>query len=72
MNEKKNEIEFIQFTVGGKKYPKVKIRNRCTCLRCGRKLSNPKSIARGMGPVCWRKTHLDLMLRMKKLEVVFG
>lgn len=26
------------------------------CIRCGRPLTNPKSIRRGMGPVCFRKT----------------
>ena len=27
------------------------------CRRCGRVLTNPKSIARGFGPVCWRHIH---------------
>jgi len=49
------DIEYLQLTVGKKNYPKVKIRNRETCLVCGRKLTNPKSKARGMGPVCWKK-----------------
>lgn len=26
------------------------------CLRCGRRLSNPHSIARGLGPICYRKS----------------
>lgn len=51
----KEDIEYIQFTIGNKTYPTIKARNRDTCLRCGRKLTNPKSKARGMGPICWRK-----------------
>lgn len=47
-----SKIEYIQVTVGNKKYPKVKFRNRDTCLVCGRKLTNPKSKERGMGPIC--------------------
>jgi hypothetical protein len=26
------------------------------CIRCGRKLTDPASIKRGMGPVCWGKS----------------
>ena len=27
------------------------------CRRCNRRLTNPKSIARGVGPVCWGHIH---------------
>lgn len=27
------------------------------CRRCNRRLTNPKSISRGVGPVCWRHIH---------------
>ncbi len=32
------------------------IKQTSTCLRCGRKLSNPHSIARCLGPVCYKKS----------------
>jgi len=44
-------------------------RNR-SCRRCGRALSNPVSLARGYGPVCWRKLGLHLA-RMKTLTEAF-
>jgi len=50
-----SRIEWIQTTVGGKVLPKLKVRNRESCLACGRKLSDPKSKEQGMGPVCWRR-----------------
>lgn len=50
-----SEIEAIKFTIGGKEYPTVKLKNRDTCLACGRKLTNPKSKKRGLGPICWKK-----------------
>jgi len=36
-----------------------------SCQRCGRKLTDPRSIKRGYGPVCLRK----LLLQAKKTEV---
>ena len=27
------------------------------CRRCGRVLTNPKSVSRGVGPVCWKHIH---------------
>ena len=27
------------------------------CRRCNRVLTNPKSISRGVGPVCWKHIH---------------
>jgi len=27
------------------------------CRRCNRLLTNPKSISRGVGPVCWKHIH---------------
>jgi len=27
------------------------------CRRCNRVLTNPKSVERGFGPVCWRHIH---------------
>jgi len=32
------------------------------CQRCGRALTNPKSIERGYGPVCWQKIEVELWL----------
>ena len=34
------------------------------CHRCGRVLTNPKSIARGYGPVCWKKWELCKPVRL--------
>jgi hypothetical protein len=33
------------------------------CTRCGRGLIDPVSIQRGIGPVCWRRTHPDTVRR---------
>ncbi len=30
-----------------------------TCRICGRPLFNPRSVARGFGPVCWAKMSLE-------------
>ena len=27
------------------------------CRRCNRRLTNPKSVSRGIGPVCWKHIH---------------
>ena len=27
------------------------------CRRCNRVLTNPKSVSRGVGPVCWKHIH---------------
>lgn len=27
------------------------------CRRCNRALTNPKSVSRGVGPVCWKHIH---------------
>jgi len=50
-----DEIEYVQIQIGKKKYPKVKLRNRNTCLKCGRKLTDPESKKRGMGLVCFKR-----------------
>lgn len=34
------------------------------CEICGRKLTNPISIARGIGPICWGKVFLHPLLRI--------
>lgn len=31
------------------------------CIKCGRELKDPESIARGIGPVCWQRTHKTSM-----------
>ncbi len=33
------------------------------CGRCGRTLTDPASVARGLGPVCWGKSHGDVFER---------
>ena len=53
------------------------------CQRCGKTLTNPKSIARRYGRTCWRKLGVPLRTRItrtewlvegkiKPLEVFFG
>ncbi|MBE3576915.1 MAG: hypothetical protein IMX00_04420 [Limnochordales bacterium] len=32
------------------------------CIRCGRKLTDPSSVQRGMGPVCWGKSLEEMAL----------
>ena len=42
------------------------------CKRCGRRLKDPESIARGMGTICWKKSQLqnrNLPLFNAKTEV---
>lgn len=34
------------------------------CLRCGRKLKNPENRLRGMGKICWEKSHLEQSKRL--------
>lgn len=29
------------------------------CLRCGRKLKTPEARERGMGKICWEKSHVE-------------
>lgn len=36
--------------------PKVQVWHTGRCSRCGRKLEDPESIMRGMGPECFKKT----------------
>ena len=31
-----------------------------TCRRCGRELTDPKSVKKGIGPVCVNKEHIEL------------
>lgn len=39
---------------------------RGTCVRCGRKLTNPLSVSRGMGPGCYKKYASDFVKRESK------
>ena len=34
------------------------------CRRCGRKLKNPENVCRGMGPICWEKSHITYSRRL--------
>ena len=34
------------------------------CLRCHRKLKNPEYRLRGMGKICWEKSHLEQSMRL--------
>ncbi len=34
------------------------------CLRCGRKLKTPENKIRGMGKICWEKSHLEQSKRL--------
>ena len=46
--------------------------NVIRCRRCNRVLTNPKSISRGVGPVCWRHIHGGIVKsHAKKLVEVF-
>lgn len=36
------------------------VHNSINCRRCGRKLTDPESIAKGIGPVCEGKEELEL------------
>lgn len=29
------------------------------CINCGRQITSPRSVARGMGPLCWRRAKDD-------------
>lgn len=35
------------------------------CKRCGRRLSNSKSLERGYGPICWKKSQERQKLTME-------
>jgi len=41
------------------------------CLRCNHRLTNPISISRGFGPVCWLVVREEAKSRMKPLREVF-
>jgi len=34
------------------------------CLRCHRKLKNPEYRLRGMGKICWEKSHIEQSRRL--------
>ena len=34
------------------------------CRRCGRQLKKPENRLRGMGPVCWERSHLEQSRRL--------
>lgn len=34
------------------------------CLRCGRKLKSTENRLRGMGPICWEKSHIEYRRRL--------
>lgn len=40
-----------------------------SCNRCGRTLTNPKSIERGYGPVCFKKIGVPMTRKIKKRKV---
>jgi len=42
------------------------------CLRCGRRLTNPKSVERRYGPVCIKKINEPFSLKLRNLVEVFG
>jgi len=39
-------------------FPETACRTMVYCARCGRVLTNPKSIKRGYGPKCWERIHM--------------
>jgi len=39
-----------------------------TCLRCKRGLTDPESIKRGFGPVCWAKVQAEMETEETKQE----
>lgn len=39
------------------------------CMNCGKRLKDAKSLERGFGPVCWRKTHPKTENRKKSIKV---
>ena len=41
--------------------------NFVRCLRCGRILTDPVSIARGVGPECWKKRGKEKPMSMKDI-----
>lgn len=41
-----------------------------SCNRCGKELTNPKSIARGYGPICWGKIGAPVTRKIKQRKVV--
>lgn len=41
----------------------IKARKSGSCVRCGRKLTDPRSVQRGMGPVCWTASKGDVFER---------
>lgn len=34
------------------------------CRRCGRKLTNTENRLRGMGPICWERSHIEYRRRL--------
>jgi len=40
------------------------------CNRCGKTLTNPKSIDRGYGPVCWRKINSPYQRKISFDEMI--
>jgi len=38
-------------------FPETSYRAKAYCAKCGRVLTDPKSIKRGFGPKCWKKIH---------------
>ena len=43
-----------------------------SCNRCGKELTNPKSIERGYGPVCWKKIGVPVTRKIKQRTVVIN
>jgi len=46
---------FLSYTMREEMAPKMEVRHESSCGRCGRPLTTPESIDRGIGPDCWVK-----------------
>lgn len=46
---------FLRAALGGHLPDKVEVRHEGRCGRCGRELTEPTSIDRGIGPDCWER-----------------
>lgn len=50
---------FYAYLCAGRVAPKLEVRHEGHCGRCGRELTHPDSIDRGIGPDCWATMGLD-------------
>lgn len=68
-NEQSRPVLAFRFFLNHLVHPSMEVRHEGSCGRCGRQLTHPESIDRGIGPECWGKMGFHATDRASKARI---